>query len=159
MGDDTDDLAALRATLDSRSGTGEKRNEATRRRRSHILLAEDHDDMRSLLSHSLIQQGCLVTECKDGLQLLRILDPEIGQGSVPAFDLIIADYRMPYLNALEVFSRLSGSGKLPPSILITAFGEREVHLEAERLGVAAVFDKPFEIPDLLTKVTEILDVV
>jgi DNA-binding response OmpR family regulator len=41
-------------------------------------------------------------------------------------------------------------------ILITAFGDEQTHAEAKRLGAAATIDKPFEIPDLLSKAQEIL---
>jgi DNA-binding NtrC family response regulator len=44
----------------------------------------------------------------------------------------------------------------PPTILITAFGDDETHAEAERYRVAAFFDKPFDIEDLLVKVREIV---
>ena len=42
-------------------------------------------------------------------------------------------------------------------ILITAFGDDETHSKANMLGAAAVFDKPFEIEDLLAKVNEIME--
>ena len=41
-------------------------------------------------------------------------------------------------------------------ILITAFGDEETHAKAHRLEAAAIFDKPFDIEDLLAKVREIL---
>jgi DNA-binding response OmpR family regulator len=41
-------------------------------------------------------------------------------------------------------------------ILLTAFGDAHTHDEAERLGAVAIFDKPFEIDDLLAKTRELL---
>jgi DNA-binding response OmpR family regulator len=40
-------------------------------------------------------------------------------------------------------------------ILITAFGDEETHAEASRLGVAAMFNKPFDVDELLGKVQEL----
>ena len=44
----------------------------------------------------------------------------------------------------------------PPIILITAFGDKETHMQAERLGAVALFDKPFDIDEMLKKVHAIL---
>jgi DNA-binding response OmpR family regulator len=41
-------------------------------------------------------------------------------------------------------------------ILITAFGDDWTHMQAKKFGAAAIFDKPFEIDPLLSKVREIL---
>lgn len=46
--------------------------------------------------------------------------------------------------------------EFPPVILITAFGDESTHDQAKRLGAAAIFDKPFNIDDLLHKASEIL---
>jgi DNA-binding response OmpR family regulator len=51
---------------------------------------------------------------------------------------------------------LQRTQKLPPIILITAFGDAEVHQQASELGVAAILDKPFEVAELLAKVREVL---
>ena len=41
-------------------------------------------------------------------------------------------------------------------ILITAFGDEETHLQAKKFNAAAMFDKPFDIDDLLNKVRQLL---
>jgi len=51
----------------------------------------------------------------------------------------------------EAMSQLSVVSELPPSIFVTAFGSEAVHEGAARLGAAAIFDKPFDIDDLLEK--------
>jgi len=40
--------------------------------------------------------------------------------------------------------------------VITAFGDKETHAEARRIGVAAVFDKPFDLDDFRTAVCNLL---
>jgi CheY-like chemotaxis protein len=50
---------------------------------------------------------------------------------------------------------LHNSEGFPPVILITAFGDEKTHEQAYLFGAAAVFDKPFDIEDLVTKVQEI----
>jgi DNA-binding response OmpR family regulator len=41
-------------------------------------------------------------------------------------------------------------------VLITAFGDEDTHIQTEKFGAAAMFDKPFEIDDLLAKVRQIV---
>lgn len=124
--------------------------------RCHILLAEDDLEMRKLLSWSLRDRGYEVTECEDGDCLLKRLG--LFELSRPAttFDLIISDIRMPGITGLQGLEGAKKNLYLPPMILITAFGDELTHARAEKLGVAAMFDKPFEIDDLLAKVIQIL---
>lgn len=66
------------------------------------------------------------------------------------FDLIISDIRMPGFTGLEVLEGLRDEcapriGETPITLL-TAFGDLEVHADAERLG-AVVFDKPFDLDE------------
>jgi len=126
-----------------------------------ILVAEDHDEMRSLLVWALRRNGYEVTECADGTTLcdyLNLPQPQFaGKAGHRYFDLIISDIRMPGITGLEVLESIRQSvEKLPPVILITAFGDKETHAKAHRLGAVAVFDKPFEIDDLICKVRTIM---
>ncbi len=41
-------------------------------------------------------------------------------------------------------------------ILITAFGDERAHLKAELYSAVAMFDKPFDIDELVDKVKEII---
>jgi DNA-binding response OmpR family regulator len=63
---------------------------------------------------------------------------------------------MPGVTGLEVLEGTREYKEFPPMILITAFGDEETHDQARRLGAAAIFDKPFDIDELLAKVREIL---
>jgi FixJ family two-component response regulator len=58
---------------------------------------------------------------------------------------------MPGVSGLEVLEGMHNIESFPPMILITAFGDDRIHEEAARLGAAAIFDKPFQIDDLLSK--------
>jgi demethylmenaquinone methyltransferase/2-methoxy-6-polyprenyl-1,4-benzoquinol methylase len=59
---------------------------------------------------------------------------------------------MPGVFGLSVVEGARDRPGFPPTILITAFGDEETHETASQCGVVAVFDKPFEINDLLEKV-------
>jgi len=121
-----------------------------------ILLAEDDDEMRSLLAWALRKHGFEITECSDGLSLLNHLDSFFSGEHPEGIDLIISDVRMPGFTGLEILEGLTDFGIVPPMILITAFGDEETHAIAERLGAVAMLDKPFDLEDLLSIVDDIM---
>jgi DNA-binding response OmpR family regulator len=122
-----------------------------------ILLAEDDEEMRRLLALMLRKEGYQVTECPDGISLLDQLSSLfLHEENQRNFNLIISDIRMPGVTGMEILMGASEDKNFPPMILMTAFGDKETHIQAERLGVAALFDKPFDIDDMLNKVREIL---
>jgi CheY-like chemotaxis protein len=119
--------------------------------RWHVLVAEDDAEMRSLLALSFRRAGWEVTEVQDGGELLARLHRIFIERRPCIFDLIVSDIRMPEVRGTKAISWLSVVPELPPFIFITAFGSEAVHGEAARLGAAGIFDKPFDIDDLLVK--------
>ena len=123
-----------------------------------ILLAEDDKEMRRLLTQALCNCGYDVVACPDGMAMLThladfLLPEELGPEQ---FDLIISDVRMPGISGLEVLEGRPRQRDFPPMILITAFGDDETHALAAEFGAAAMFDKPFDIDDLMGTVKSIL---
>ena len=116
----------------------------------HILLAEDDRELRRWLSEELRARGYRVTEAQSGDDLLERLWERSHEQT--DFDLIVSDVRMPGLTGLQVLEGLRDEFEpsigQTPIILITGFGDREVHQEARELR-ATVFDKPFDVDELL----------
>jgi len=138
--------------------SGKRKESTTRKNPYRILLAEDDNEMRAMLVFALHKAGYEVIECSDGLGLLTHLEPFLFNTEFEFKDvaLIISDIRMPGFTGLEVLEGMQNSEGFPPMILITAFGDRKTHAIAEKYGAAAVFDKPFDLDDLLAKVHELL---
>jgi DNA-binding response OmpR family regulator len=124
---------------------------------ARVLLAEDDDDMRGLLAQALASEGRLVSECSNGVQLLDSLSGFLHEGFVASSDMIVSDIRMPGLTGLEILEGLQGGGRLPPTILITAFGDEATHAAARLAGAVATLDKPFEVEELLAVVRRVLE--
>lgn len=115
-----------------------------------VVVAEDDDEFRALLASALRGDGHSVLEACDAAELRdRLLT-----GPLP--DLVVSDVRMPGESGLDVLRWLRREGSEIPVVMITAFGDSETHSEAKACGVAAMFDKPFEIDDLRTAVLHIL---
>jgi two-component system response regulator (stage 0 sporulation protein F) len=124
--------------------------------RPRILLAEDDEEMRSLLFQCLGEAGYEVVALCDGLELMEHLASYLGPGSRVRVDLIVSDIRMPWVNGLEVLRAVGRYIGYPRMILITAFGDEEIRAEARRMGAAALMDKPFDVEELLARVREII---
>jgi CheY-like chemotaxis protein len=119
-----------------------------------VLVAEDNKEMRRLLVWALQKRGFQVTEACDGPDLFFRLSTQAGPEA--RYDLLVSDIRMPHMTGLEVMQGLQRVERLlPPTILITAFGDDQIHRRAEELG-AAIVDKPFELDDLMEKIEETL---
>lgn len=124
------------------------------KRRARLLLAEDDDEMRSLLERVFTNEGYEVAVVEDGFELENYLRACSPRGSLPSPDIIVSDIRMPGLTALEVITRLKcNNGRL---ILITAFGDAKTHAEGLRLGATLVLDKPVDIDLLRSAVRDAL---
>jgi DNA-binding NtrC family response regulator len=125
--------------------------------RARILLAEDDEEMRRLLSTTLTRDGFEVIEAKDGNDLIRLIGDQIFEGrGEPGIDLIVSDIRMPGLSGMNVLAGLRKADWATPVLLITAFGDQETHQEAHRLGAVGVFDKPFDLDDFRTAVVNLI---
>ncbi len=129
----------------------------TKRNRRWIIIAEDDQDLRRILSTAFRLEGYEVVEARDGLELLRsIASPGPVQGRAANFDLIVSDLRMPLFSGLDGLTYLNECVQRTPLILITAFGDGDTHREALRLGARRVFNKPFDVSELSAYVSEVL---
>jgi DNA-binding NtrC family response regulator len=112
-----------------------------------VLVVEDDDDMRQVLLEGLEADGHTVRGCGRIDEALQTLESE------GPFDVLITDVRLPGGSGLELLSVLHGRcSHVPARIVITGFGNEDLHESAEALGALAVFDKPFDVDDLRTAV-------
>jgi DNA-binding response OmpR family regulator len=124
--------------------------------RPRILLAEDDQEMRSLVASALRADGYEVIEVADGGRLLACVGTTYMNGTSDiAYDLLVSDIRMPAYNGIDILEGLREAGWPTPVILMTGFGNRETSARAEELG-ATLFNKPFDIDDLRTAVRHLI---
>ena len=128
--------------------------------RPRVIVAEDETDVRQLVAVALRGLGYDIVEARSGAELLD----ELGDGllSVDAAarpDVIISDIRMPGLTGMEILAGLRQAGWSTPIVLMTAYADLQTREEAERLGVDALFAKPFDIDDLVTVVVNMTPMV
>jgi DNA-binding response OmpR family regulator len=121
-----------------------------------ILVAEDDDDMRRLVTEALTKDGYDVFAIADGNGLLAALDGCSSEGAGSGgWDLVVSDVRMPGCSGLRILEEVRAANGSVPFILMTAFGDAATHERVRALG-ALLFDKPFDVTKLRTAVASLL---
>jgi DNA-binding response OmpR family regulator len=110
----------------------------------NVLIAEDENDIRNLLTLELEQQGYSVLAAKDGLEALGI----IHNASV---DLAILDVMMPKLDGFNLLRKIRERSNLPV-VFLTARGEEMDRILGLGLGADDYLVKPFSLAELLARV-------
>jgi DNA-binding response OmpR family regulator len=117
-------------------------------RNVRILVVEDNEDNRRLLSIYLTREGYEVLEACDGEEGLETTVAELP-------DLVVSDVQMPRMNGYELCRRLKEDPRteLIPVILITAVHTSlEDTLEGLHQGANDFIGRPFRRSELLARV-------
>jgi two-component system cell cycle response regulator CpdR len=110
-----------------------------------VVLAEDNDELRSLLAAALEMIGYRVVQVETGARLLDAMRELQNLGETVR--LVISDVRMPTLGGLDAARSIRETGAATPVILMTAYGDAWTRAQAAELG-AVLLDKPLSIGTL-----------
>src|SRR5260221_9311473 len=122
--------------------------------KANILLVEDNDALRGVISFNLMRAGYQVTVVTNGREALDALPHG-------AFDLVLSDQQMPKMTGIQLCEQIR---ELPnyqqlPFILLTAkCMELDTAKLRQRLRMSATLPKPFSPSELLTCIEECLSV-
>ena len=117
--------------------------------KTHILVVDDDNRIRSLLKEYLNENNFIVSTSEDAENAKTKL-------SNFKYDLIILDVMMPGQDGYELTKELKKRIKIPV-ILLTAKGEVENRIKGLELGADDYISKPFEPKELLLRVKNILN--
>src|SRR5262245_44397906 len=111
-----------------------------------ILVVDDNEMNRDMLSRRLAAKGYPVTVAEDGHAALRLVDEQ-------AFEAVLLDVMMPGLSGFEVLTRLrtTYSRSDLPVIMATARDQSEDVVEALRLGANDYVTKPLDFAVVLAR--------
>ena len=116
-----------------------------------ILIIDDEPDMLQLLKRSLEPDlKCRVmtaSSSEEGLQLI----------AQTALDLVLADIKMPGMNGLELLQLVKHDYPRMTVVMMTAFGQIEMAVEAMRSGAYDFITKPFEHEALVLRLDKALE--
>lgn len=118
--------------------------------KAHILVVDDDDRLRKLLSRYLHEQGYTVSEAEDtemAADNLSLLIP----------DVMVLDVMMPGQTGLEFMHMAQAEEReLPPVLMLTAMDTPEDRIGGLESGVEDYLTKPFEPRELLLRLSNIL---
>lgn len=109
-----------------------------------ILIVDDQEDVRDVLSFAFRTSGFNVLEAGSAAEALRI-------HSESSFDVLITDYLMPNKNGIQLVKELRALGFIAPVFIITGYNECP-RQELIELKVSATIFKPFDCEEVVTQV-------
>jgi DNA-binding response OmpR family regulator len=109
-----------------------------------VLLVEDDREVADYVGRCLEEEGNRVTVCLDGMEGLRA-----AQNS--AFDIVVLDVMLPFLDGFEVTRRLRAEKIATPIILLTARDAAQDIVRGLDAGADDYLTKPFSLDVLLAR--------
>jgi two-component system response regulator PilR (NtrC family) len=106
-----------------------------------ILVVDDEQSLRDVLSIMLKRAGYAVTSAMDGEEAIELLNKEI-------FDLVITDLRMPKIDGMEVLKAVKSASPETVVLIITAFASADSAVEAMKQGAYDYLTKPFQVDEV-----------
>ena len=114
----------------------------------HILVVDDHSEIRDLLKRFLEQHGMRVSCARDGKEMKRLLDER-------EFDLLVLDLMMPGEDGLTLCREHRVKSRLP-IIMLTAMGEETDRIIGLEMGADDYLSKPFNPRELLARIKAVM---
>lgn len=116
-----------------------------------ILVVDDSDSIRKVVTFTLMQQGYAITEAVDGLDALE----KIKQDN---FQLVLTDLYMPNMNGLALIKeiRAMDTYKYVPILFLTTENQIDKKQEAKKAGATGWLIKPFDANLLLRAIKKVL---
>ncbi len=116
---------------------------------ARILVVDDEPAVQSALCRALSLERYDVAQAIDGRQALERL-------SADAYEAVILDVTMPYIDGLEVCRRMRDGGDHTPVLMLTAREQVDDRVAGLDAGADDYLVKPFALRELLARVRALL---
>jgi two-component system OmpR family response regulator len=114
----------------------------------HILVVDDHRDIRDLLARFLVKHGLRASVAESAGAARKLLQ-------AAEIDLVVLDIMMPGEDGLSLTRFIRGSKDIPV-ILLTAMGEETDRIVGLEVGADDYLAKPFNPRELLARIKAVL---
>jgi signal transduction histidine kinase/CheY-like chemotaxis protein len=120
--------------------------------RMKVLVVDDIEANRTMLTETLTSLGFVVSQAADGLEAVTTAKAEPP-------DLILMDIQMPKMNGLEAMLRIQQESNLSmiPIIAVSAGVTLEEQAGCINAGASSFITKPIELPYLLQEIGRLLE--
>lgn len=109
---------------------------------AYLLIVDDEEKMRNLLSMMLERRGFRVDRAMHGQAAMELLAQN-------TYDLVISDIKMPVMDGKELIDRMRKENICTPVIFITAFATIDSAVEMMQQGASDYVTKPFDEAKIL----------
>ena len=117
-----------------------------------LLMIEDENILRITLQDELTERGYEVHSFEDPLPALKFF----SKTPVP---IVISDIRLPHMDGIQVLSRIKAMDPDTTVILMTAYGEISIAVEAMKKGAFDYLTKPFDMEELIIRLDRACDLI
>ncbi len=113
----------------------------------HVLIVEDEESQREVLSYNLQSQGFRTTEARDGDEALVLVTEETP-------DLIVLDWMLPGVSGIEICRRLKTRAETRnvPIIMLSARSEEVDRVRGLDIGADDYVVKPYSVTELMARI-------
>jgi DNA-binding NtrC family response regulator len=118
--------------------------------RRKILIVDDEDCIRLVLSEFLKNRGFTTCEAKDGFEAIALFSSERP-------DAVLLDLSMPGMDGMEVLSRLTSQDPCVPVIILTANGAISSAVQAVKLGAFDFISKPPDFEEITMRLSRAIE--
>ena len=115
---------------------------------AHILVVDDHREIRDLVSRALAKDGFRVSAAADGRAMRKVL----ADGRI---DLILLDLMLPGEDGLSLCRALRAESNIP-IIMLTAKGDEVDRVVGLEMGADDYLAKPFGSRELIARIKAVL---
>ena len=117
--------------------------------KGRLLIIDDEFELLEVLTAILEGSTSEIHPANNGIGGIDLLKTQ-------QFDAVLSDEKMPKKSGLEVLKWMRENGLQIPFIIHTGYGQKDMVLEAQRLGVYAFIDKPWDETSLISTVERAL---
>jgi CheY-like chemotaxis protein len=117
-----------------------------------ILIVEDEQSLRDLMSALLVPRGYKLLQAPDGVEAVNMLMSEVS-----TIDAILLDLNLPRMNGIEVYRNIRRLRPDAKVIVISGNITPEMRQELVGLGQNDFIPKPYSLEDLAFRLRDLLD--
>lgn len=115
------------------------------------LVVDDSAVMRKVLIGALSQAGITdVVQAENGKQAVEATESD-------DIDLVLLDWNMPVMLGIDALKAIRANGKTMPILMVTTEAEKSRVIEALKEGANNYIIKPFQPPDIVAKIKDVLE--
>lgn len=118
----------------------------------NIMIVDDNVEALKLIERGLKIAGHTAVKASSAMEALSVLNS--GEEKI---DLILTDYAMPETNGLELLKKIKKIHPELPVVMMTAYSEKRMVIDAMRSNCNGFLEKPFGYEELMGEIERLFN--